>query len=258
MKKSLIFISLFSILLFNACTNSKKISTKNSQDITIFSVKENEKNLNFSNNKIALSNLSMSLNVLENSFYVKITNTSNKVIFVDWAKSRYIGLDNEAQKIFDISQTQVGILGKQTTLIKPNNSFEGKFVPFNNLLVTKNDSVTEFIEPIIWGRTPLFEKELKNKTRNYSELIIPISFDGYNGKMNDFIFIIGDKQHKSSVPNSEISPKTNKINVVSEENQILMDQIKQKENLIKILKEKEQLKLELELKEKEIKKLMGN
>lgn len=265
MNKFLSLGILVGTLFIAGCSNSQNASnntTAVSTPINIFEVKDlSAKNYPLENqqNTILSQDFQMKLNYSKDSIGVDVKNLSKKVIFINWSDATYIGLDGVSQRAFDLQQKDKGFYTKAIDAgLRPGDSASATLVPVKNLKVlfaTSSSNQDIFIE------SNLFSKEIKNKKREYAELIIPVIVDGNKGSMIKVDILFGEgnvpKEFKDKTKKIIVAtPKTTELKQIIVENEKLNAEIENKNELLKQLNEKVRLQEELRQKEMEIQLLM--
>lgn len=224
----------------------------------------------------------------KNMLVLKIYNTSDELVNINWNDAKYIGLDGKESRAYDFKQKERGWFESLTPAgIRPNDYYEAFLVPSSNLKSVPSTGVTG---GIIYIGNDLFDPkspEIKNRKRDYAELVIPVTVGKpYSGKSSDIIIYLGDKENvpikvipnahekfqkngevKSLAPVSnipveraipiQISAETaSKLKNAEEENSKLQGEIRAREQLLKYLQEQELLKKQLAETEAEIQKLL--
>lgn len=207
---------------------------------------------------------------------MKINNVSDELITVEWNNAKYIGLDGKNSRAYDFKQKDRGWFERLTPAgIRPNDYYEAYIVPASNLKSVPASGITG---GTIFIAQNLFDKksdEIKNRKKDYAEIIIPMSQGApYSGISRDIVIYLGDKEgvkieNKTAVtviaPTKavvlpampEISTEaTTKLQQVQKDNTNLKAEIEAREKLIQYLKEQEALKKQLAEKESEIEKLL--
>ena len=269
--KNLFFLgALLSTIAITGCTST--ISTKESnpivkeQGIKIYGVKDTtlrDYPLILKNNEISTDKFIMNITFNKDSIDVSIKNISKDVVFINWSDAKYIGFNGKEQRLFDINEKSKGFYTKTLDFgLRPEESISAKLVPVDNLKVLFGSSASS---QDIFINKSLFEGE--NLTKDYAQMIIPINLDSKKGPiiMPNIYFGNGNTSKEAyQLLQTKVNKKIVKSNTqeiselknIKAENNKLTNEISNKDEIIKQLKEKARLKAELEKKELEIQELM--
>lgn len=269
--KNLFFLgALLSTIAITGCTST--ISTKESnpivkeQGIKIYGVKDTtlrDYPLVLKNNEISTDKFIMNITFNKDSIDVSIKNISKDVVFINWSDAKYIGFNGKEQRLFDINEKSKGFYTKALDFgLRPEESISAKLVPVDNLKVLFGSSASS---QDIFINKSLFEGE--NLTKDYAQMIIPINLDSKKGPiiMPNIYFGNGNTSKEAyQLLQTKVNKKIVKSNTqeiselknIKAENNKLTNEISNKDEIIKQLKEKARLKAELEKKELEIQELM--
>lgn len=269
MKKLFFLGALLLALMITGCTSTTKkegnVITKE-QTIKVYGVKDTTSRdypLTLNSDKISTDNFIMDITFDKESVEVNVKNISKNVIFINWSDAKYIGLDGKEQRLFDMNEKSKGFYTKALDSgLRPGEVKSAKLVPVNNLKVLFGSSTNSqdiFINKI------LFQDE--KLSRDYAQIIIPVNLDSkkgpvivpniYFGKNNTSKEVNQILQSKVNKKIVNSSPQTaSELKSIKTENDRLTDEINNKNEIIKQLKEKAKLKAELEKKELEIQELM--
>ena len=269
--KNLFFLgALLSTIAITGCTST--ISTKESnpivkeQGIKIYGVKDTtlrDYPLVLKNNEISTDKFIMNITFNKDSIDVSIKNIFKDVVFINWSDAKYIGFNGKEQRLFDINEKSKGFYTKALDFgLRPEESISAKLVPVDNLKVLFGSSASS---QDIFINKSLFEGE--NLTKDYAQMIIPINLDSKKGPiiMPNIYFGNGNTSKEAyQLLQTKVNKKIVKSNTqeiselknIKAENNKLTNEISNKDEIIKQLKEKARLKAELEKKELEIQELM--
>ena len=269
--KNLFFLgALLSTIAITGCTST--ISTKESnpivkeQGIKIYGVKDTtlrDYPLVLKNNEISTDKFIMNITFNKDSIDVSIKNISKDVVFINWSDAKYIVFNGKEQRLFDINEKSKGFYTKALDFgLRPEESISAKLVPVDNLKVLFGSSASS---QDIFINKSLFEGE--NLTKDYAQMIIPINLDSKKGPiiMPNIYFGNGNTSKEAyQLLQTKVNKKIVKSNTqeiselknIKAENNKLTNEISNKDEIIKQLKEKARLKAELEKTELEIQELM--
>ncbi|MGL4672447.1 hypothetical protein [Cetobacterium sp.] len=269
--KNLFFLAaLFSTLLITGCTSTseKKVENiKSSESKTIiYGVKDTtlrDYPLSLRENKVLSQKYTLDMKFNKETIDVSIINMSKDVLFVNWTDAKYIGFDGKEQRLFNMNEKDKGFYVKPINAgIRPGEVTVVKLVPINNLKAIFGSSTTS---QEIFIDAHLFSNE--DMIKEFGAVIIPISLDSKKGPIVNNTIYFGKKEVSKEVEtilNSKptkavVQPKTNnssELKTITTENSRLNNEINNKDEIIKGLKEKARLKAELQKKELEIQELM--
>lgn len=269
--KNLFFLAaLFSTLLITGCTSTseKKVENiKSSESKTIiYGVKDTtlrDYPLSLRENKVLSQKYTLDMKFNKETIDVSIINMSKDVLFVNWTDAKYIGFDGKEQRLFNMNEKDKGFYVKPINAgIRPGEVTVVKLVPINNLKAIFGSSTTS---QEIFIDAHLFSNE--DMIKEFGTVIIPISLDSKKGPIVNNTIYFGKKEVSKEVEtilNSKptkavVQPKTNnssELKTITTENSRLNNEINNKDEIIKGLKEKARLKAELQKKELEIQELM--
>ena len=279
MRKTILASVLGLTLLMGACT-STQMNKEKASNINFYTVaeKNNKDILNISGEEVESKYFKMNLEFSDDMIRVGVTNISDEVILVDWDSVRYTGLDEEEQKTFDMKQKEGGLYSRQNASpLRPGQSYIAELVPVNNIHFVAGGSTglgTIYIEK------KMFTSEKEMQKRDYAKLMVPITVGGikkgsiqkyevYFGE-GDMPVALGEQLASKEIlaPVPVVAPKGEGIKEpvtsiqgeealkIQSENELLEQEIKNKEAIIKQLEEKAKLQDELDKKQKEIDALM--
>ncbi len=280
-------------LLMGACTSMETAAGQEKTAINFYtaSEKNNKDMLEIMGGEVTSEEFKMNLEFQDNMIKVAVTNTSDEVIVIDWEHARYTGLDGEEQKTFDMKQKDKGLYARQmATPLRPGQSYIAELVPVNNLHYTPGGSTglgTIYIEK------KLFAEEKAMQKQDFAKIVIPVTVGGVKkGKLQKYEVYFGEGDmpqslgdvlyarndsmaaapvveamdtpeagvesapvavQKTEAPLEITAPDAVKI---KDENALLEQEIRSKNELIQELNERARLKKELEEKQKEIDALM--
>ena len=269
--KNLFFLgALLSTAVITGCTPTTPIKENTSivkeQGVKIYGVKDTTSRdypLTLKNNEISTDKFFMDISFNKDSIDVSIKNISKDVIFINWSDVKYIGFNGKEQRLFDMNEKSKGFYTKALDFgLRPGESTSAKLVPVDNLKVLFGSSTSSqdmFIDK------SLFEGE--KLTRDYAQMIIPINLDSKKGPIitpniyfgnginsKEVHQLLQSKANKKIVKSN--TQETSELKNIKAENNKLTNEISNKDEIIKQLKEKARLKAELEKKELEIQELM--
>lgn len=281
MRKALLTGVLGLALIMGACTNTggTKAATNN---INIYSAteKNHRSALELDEKDITSEDFKLMFQFEKDMVKISVTNTSDEVIVVDWDQARYTGLDGEEQRIFNMKHKDRGLYARQmASSLRPGQSDIAELVPVNNLHYTPGGSTglgTIYIEK------KLFVNEMAEKKQDFAKIYLPITVNGVKkGTLHKYEVYFGEgdmpaeltEELANQKAGAVILPATKPAQVqqtepvleikdpevlkIQEENDLLEQELKDKEELIKQLNEKAKLKKELEEKQKEIDALIN-
>lgn len=269
--KNLFFLgALLSTIAITGCTSTMPTKENNSivkeQGVKIYGVKDitlRDYPLILKNNEISTDKFIMNITFNKDSIDVSIKNISKDVVFINWSDAKYIGFNGKEQRLFDINEKSKGFYTKALDFgLRPEESISAKLVPVDNLKVLFGSSASS---QDIFINKSLFEGE--NLTKDYAQMIIPINLDSKKGPiiMPNIYFGNGNTSKEAyQLLQTKVNKKIVKSNTqeiselknIKAENNKLTNEISNKDEIIKQLKEKARLKVELEKKELEIQELM--
>lgn len=269
--KNLFFLgALLSTVVITGCTPTTPIKENTfivkEQGVKIYGVKDTTSRdypLILKNNEISTDKFFMNISFNKDSIDVSIKNISKDVIFINWSDTKYIGFNGKEQRLFDMNEKSKGFYTKALDFgLRPGESTSAKLVPVDNLKVLFGSSASS--QDIFIDKS-LFEGE--KLTRDYAQMIIPINLDSKKGPIITPNIYFGNGVNSKEV-HQLLQTKVNKkivksntqeaseLNNIKAENNKLSNEINNKDEIIKQLKEKARLKAELEKKELEIQELM--
>lgn len=279
MRKTILASVLGLTLLMGACT-STEMNKEKASNINFYTVaeKNNKDVLNISGKEVESKYFKMNLEFSDDMIRVGVTNISDEVVLVDWDSVRYTGLDEEEQKTFDMKQKEGGLYKRQNASpLRPGQSYIAELVPVKNIHFVAGGSTglgTVYIEKKMFVR----EKEMQK--RDYAKLVIPITVGGIKkGSIQKYEVYFGEgdmpakleenlaaKEAVAPIPvaaprveevkDPVISIQGEEALKIQSENDLLEQEIKNKEAIIQQLEEKAKLQDELDKKQKEIDALM--
>ncbi|MGL5278573.1 MAG: hypothetical protein ACRC8M_05740 [Cetobacterium sp.] len=269
--KNLFFLgALLSTIAITGCTSTTPTKESNSivkeQGVKIYGVKDTTSRdypLILKNNEISTDKFIMNIVFNKDSIDISIKNISKDVVFINWSGAKYIGFNGKEQRFFDMNEKSKGFYTKALDFgLRPGESTSAKLVPVDNLKVLFGSSANS---QDIFINKSLFEGE--NLTKDYAQMIIPINLDSKkgpiitpniyfgNGNSSKEVYqLLQTKVNKKIVKSN--TQETSELKNIKAENNKLTDEISNKDEIIKQLKEKARLKAELEKKELEIQELM--
>lgn len=269
--KNLFFLgALLSTIAITGCTSTTSTKESNSivkeQGVKIYGVKDTtlrDYPLILKNNEISTDKFTMNIIFNKDSIDVSIKNISKDVVFINWSDAKYIGFNGKEQRLFDINEKSKGFYTKALDFgLRPGESISAKLVPVDNLKVLFGSSTSS---QDIFINKSLFEGE--NLVKDYAQIIIPINLDSKKGPIITPNIYFGNENSSKEVYQllqTKVNKKIVKSNTqetlelknIKVENNKLTNEINNKDEIIKQLKEKARLKAELEKKELEIQELM--
>jgi len=281
MRKALLTGVLGLALIMGACTNTEgtKAATTN---INLYTATEKNHRdvLELKEKDITSEDFKLMFQFEKDMVKISVINTSDEVIVVDWDEARYTGLDGEEQRIFNMKHKERGLYTRQmASSLRPGQSDIAELVPVNNLHYTPGGSTglgTIYIEK------KLFVNEMAEKKQDFAKIYLPITLNGVKkGTLHKYEIYFGKGDMPAELTEElankkaavVILPATQPVQVqqaeavteikdpevlkIQKENDIMEQEIKDKEELIKQLNEKAKLKKELEEKQKEIDALIN-
>ncbi|MGL5126552.1 MAG: hypothetical protein ACRC0Y_07305 [Fusobacteriaceae bacterium] len=270
MKSLFVLAALFSTVLITGCTSIQEKETENLKYVEsktlVYGVKDTtirDYSLSLKENKILSQKFTMDIKFNKETIDTSIINTSKEVLFVNWSDAKYIGFDEKEQRLFNINEKDKGFYIKPIDLgIRPGESTVAKLVPINNIKAIFGSSTTSqeiFVDKVLFSN--------EERTKDFGTIIIPISFNSKKGPIINSTIYFGKKESSKEVetilnkkPSKKIvhSKKDSSLDLknIETENNRLNNEIRNKEEVLKQLKEKARLKAELEKKELEIQELM--
>ena len=276
MRKALLTGVLGLALLMGACTNTEGPTAKTNSINFYTATEKNYKDvLELGEKEVSSEDFKMLFEFEDNMIKVAVANTSDEVIIIDWHEARYVGLDGEEQRIFNMKQKDKGLYARQmATPLRPGQNYIAELVPVNNLHYTPGGSTglgTIYIEK------KLFAGEIAEKKQDYAKIYIPITVDGVKkGDIHKYEIYFGEgempaeltekleEKEVNAVALPAVTPvegqkaeagaeiKEPEVLKIQNENALLEQELKAKEELINQLNEKARLKKELEERQREI------
>lgn len=268
--KNLLFLgTLVSALLITGCSTSKvqenttKISVDN--NIKLYGVKDStsrEYPVALNNKQIVGEDFLIETDLKKDSLDITVKNLSKNVMYINWSEAKYVGMDGKEQRLFNMNLKDKGFYTKAIDSgLRPGESISAVLVPVQNLKVLFGNSTSS---QEIFINSNMFENE-ENKLNDFAKIILPINLDSKKGPIIklDLYFGVQNSSNKANellkeVKKVEVTKNTrqNELKVLQNENQRLNDEIKNKEEILRQLREKARLKAELDKKEIEIQELM--
>lgn len=264
--KKIFFTGTFVAALFiSGCSSSAPIKAEKSitkeENIKIYKAEDTStKNLplKINGNSVVSEDFIMNISFNKDEIELTIKNISKNTIFVNWSSAKYVGFNGKEQKLFNMDQKDKGFFYKPLDYgLRAGETTSAKLVPIDNLKVLFGSSSAS---QEIFINSSLFSNE--NKSREYAEIIIPIVLNPKNKTtiVTDIYFGTSENGLKS-IPiknrnkQTVVVKQSSELKKIKTENETLIDEIENKDEIIKELQEKVRLKMELEKKELEIQEL---
>ncbi|GLI56066.1 hypothetical protein PM10SUCC1_15800 [Propionigenium maris DSM 9537] len=276
-------------LLMGACTSKQVSQNEVRRDVKIYAGNFNKSKVEIEDGQVTTEYFKINTEFQNKLIRVAITNTSDEVMIVEWEKSAYIGLDGKEQKLVNMRGMKEQYYAKERadsyrsgqtiiTELVPEKNLEilegdslgaGKVYIKHNLLENEevlNEHATIKLSVVIGGVKKGVRKEVEIY---FGEGDMPQSLGDTLYARNDSMVaapVIAPVEtaettteaapvavQKTEAPLEVTAPDAMKI---KDENALLEQEIRSKNQLIQELNERARLKKELEEKQKEIDALM--